>query len=152
MSLKVLNSKVDRYSLGFATSFYKKKELVSKKRPNVIRKWAIQIYTTFRQKEKKKTCESNKTTTLPEWNIYVCQPRNDALWRLLLDSVFINEEVICIYQLRSTGSKVCLKQEMRTIIGWEAFRVVQANVSSAHTHKERLIQNHLYECLSTGNC
>ena len=54
MSLKVLNSKVDRYSLGFATSFYKKKELVSKKRPNVIRKWAIQIYTTFRQKEKKK--------------------------------------------------------------------------------------------------
>ena len=72
MSLKVLNSKVDRYSLGFATSFYKKKELVSKKRPNVIRKWAIQIYTTFRQKEKKKTCESNKTTTLPEWNIYVC--------------------------------------------------------------------------------
>lgn len=55
MSLKVLNSKVDRYSLGLATSFYKKKkELVSKKRPNVIRKWAIQIYTTFRQKEKKK--------------------------------------------------------------------------------------------------
>lgn len=54
MSLKVLNSKVDRYSLGLATSFYKKKELVSKKRPNVRRKWAIQIYTTFRQKEKKK--------------------------------------------------------------------------------------------------
>ena len=25
MSLKVLNSKVDRYSLGLATSFYKKK-------------------------------------------------------------------------------------------------------------------------------
>ena len=54
MSLKVLNSKVDRYSLGLATRFYKKKELVSKKRPNVIRKWAIQIYTKFRQKEKKK--------------------------------------------------------------------------------------------------
>lgn len=54
MSLKVWNSKVDRYSLGLATSFYKKKELVSKKRPNVIRIWAIQIYTTFRQKEKKK--------------------------------------------------------------------------------------------------
>ena len=54
MSLKVLNSKVDRYSLGLATSFNKKRNSFRKKRPNVIRKWAIQIYTTFRQKEKKK--------------------------------------------------------------------------------------------------
>ena len=54
MSLKVWNSKVDRYSLSLATSFYKKKELVSKKRPNVIRKWAIQIFNILGKKKRKK--------------------------------------------------------------------------------------------------
>ena len=72
---------------------------------------------------------------LPEWNVYVRQPRNDAFCWPLLDGVHVHKRVLCRHHLSTARRQIGFKQKVSAVIFWKAPGVVKVQVRPAqHAH------------------